>query len=122
MVKGAIEPISSVRLILSYNPAIFEVTSVKEGQFDLFESKTDNKKWKVNIVGHQIGIEELREDFKIADITPSEEEGVPKTTPTLTPTTTPVLPSPSPSPSPSPITTTTSTSNTPYSPPGSKER
>ena len=69
MVKGADEPISSVRLILSYDPAIFEVTSVKEGQFDLFESKTDNKKGKVNIVGYQIGIEELRGDFKIADIT-----------------------------------------------------
>jgi len=69
MVKGADEAISSVWLILSYNPAIFEVTSVKEGQFDLFESKTDNKKGKVNILGYQTGIEELRGDFKIADIT-----------------------------------------------------
>nr|QNO53927.1 hypothetical protein NNHBGCAA_00027 [Methanosarcinales archaeon ANME-1 ERB6] len=69
MVKGADEPISSVRLVLSYDPAIFEVTSVKEGQFDLFESKIDPKEGKVNIVGYQIGIEELRGDFKIADIT-----------------------------------------------------
>ena len=69
MVKGADEPISSAWLVLSYDPTIFEVTSVKEGQFDLFESKIDNKKGKVNIVGYQIGIEELRGDFKIADIT-----------------------------------------------------
>jgi hypothetical protein len=153
MVKGADEAISSVWLTLSYNPAIFEVTSVKEGQFDLFESKTDNKKGKVNILGYQTGIEELRGDFKIADITfkaikegncelginilelknnkgdsvhaesrngsltakapPSEEEGVPKTTPTITPTTTPVFPSPSPFPSPAPISPSPSPSLTP---------
>ena len=154
MVKGADEAISSVWLILSYNPAIFEVTSVNEGeQFDLFESKIDNKNGKMNIVGYQIGIEELRGDFKIADITfkamkegdcelginiqeltnnkgdsvhaesrnglltakapPSEEEGVPKTTPTITPTTTPVFPSPSPFPSPAPISLSPSPSLTP---------
>lgn len=69
MVKGADEPISSAWLVLSYDSAFFEVTSVKEGQFDLFEKKIDNKKGEVNIVGYQIGIEELRGDFKIADIT-----------------------------------------------------
>ena len=67
MVKGAEEPISSAWLVLSYDPAICEVTSVKEGQFDLFESTIDNEKGELNIIGY--GIEGLSEDFKIADIT-----------------------------------------------------
>ncbi|MCW3142035.1 MAG: cohesin domain-containing protein [Methanophagales archaeon] len=157
MVEGADEPISSARLVLSYDPAICEVTSVEEGQFDFFESTIDKEKGELNIIGY--GIEELREDFKIADIAfkakkegvcnlgvdilelknskgnpvhaktesgsliaeapPSDEEGMPKSTPTITPTTTPALPSPTPpiSPTPSftpassppPITTTTPT-------------
>ena len=67
MVKGAEEPISSAWLVLSYDPAICEVTSVKEGQFDLFESTIDNEKGELNLIGY--GIEGLSEDFKIADIT-----------------------------------------------------
>lgn len=175
MVKGAEEPISSAWLVLSYDPAICEVTSVKEGQFDLFESTIDNEKGELNIIGY--GIEGLSEDFKIADITfkaikegncelgvnilelknnkgdpvhaksingsltakapPSDEEGVPKTTPTptITSTTAPALPSPSlspispspsltptpPTPSPSPMATTTPTlTPTPLIPVGSK--
>ncbi|MCK4397618.1 MAG: hypothetical protein KAV25_01345 [Methanophagales archaeon] len=67
MVKGADETISSARLVVSYDPAICEVTSVEEGQFDLFESTIDNEKGELNIIGY--GIEGLSEDFKIADIT-----------------------------------------------------
>lgn len=141
MVNGTDEAISSAWLVLSYDSSIFKVTSIEGEQFySPVEKKINHVEGKVDIVWYQIGIEELREDFKIADITfkamkegdcelgitiqelknnkgdsvhvksrngsltakapPSEEEGVPKTTPTITPTTTPVLPYPSPSPAP----------------------
>ncbi len=67
MVKGADEPISSAWLVLSYDPAICMVTSVEEGQFDLFETTIDNEKGELNIIGY--GIEGLSAYFRIADIT-----------------------------------------------------
>ena len=46
MVKGADEPISCARVILSYNSSVFKVTedSVKEGDFDLFVPNVENGK------------------------------------------------------------------------------
>ncbi len=70
MVKGAEEPISSAWLVLSYDSSIFKVTSIEGEQFySPVEKKINHEEGKVDIVWYQIGIEELREDFKIADIT-----------------------------------------------------
>jgi len=77
MVKGAEEPISCARVILSYNSSVFKVTedSINEGDFDSFVSSIENG--KITIVCFQIGGEGLKGDFKLADIAfEAKKEGI----------------------------------------------
>jgi hypothetical protein len=61
--------ISCATIVLSYNNAIAQVTSVNNSDFDALVNNPDNSQGKTTIVVYQTGAEGLTGNIKIADVT-----------------------------------------------------
>ena len=69
MIENAEEGISCATIVLSYNNAIAQVTSVSNSGFDALVYNPDNSQGKTTIVVYQTGAEGLTGNIKIADVT-----------------------------------------------------
>lgn len=69
MIENADEEISCVTILLSYNSAIAQVTSVSNSGFDAFVYNPDNAQGRTTIVAYQTGETGLQGTIKIADVT-----------------------------------------------------
>ena len=69
MIENADDEISCATIVLSYNNAIAQVTSVSNSGFDALVYNPDNSQGKTTIVVYQTGAEGLTGNIKIADVT-----------------------------------------------------
>ena len=69
MIENAAEEISCATIVLSYNNAIAQVTSVNNSDFNVTVYNPDNTQGKTTIVVYQTSAEGLTGSIKIADVT-----------------------------------------------------
>jgi len=69
MIENADDEISCATIVLSYDSAIAQVTSVSISGFDALVYNPDNSQGKTTIVAYQTGAEGLTGNIKIADVT-----------------------------------------------------